>query len=93
MTHPVGQKRANAWGLYDVHGNVWEWCQDWYDKEYYAKSATDDPAGPPGGSDRVLRGGGWLDSKWDCRAADRRHGTGDRICDVGLRVALVPADK
>ena len=59
MPHAVGGKRPNAWGLYDMHGNLWEWCQDWYDKEYYANSPTDDPPGPSGGSDRVLRGGSW----------------------------------
>ncbi len=57
--HPVGEKKSNPWGLYDVYGNVGEWCQDWYDENYYAGSPMDDPTGPTTGSDRVKRGGSW----------------------------------
>ena len=70
-THPVGEKKPNAWGLYDMHGNVWEWCQDRYDDGYYAKSPMDDPTGPTGGSNRVLRGGSWYFPVWFCRSAFR----------------------
>ena len=58
-THPVGQKTPNAWGLYDMHGNVFEWCQDRFGDGYYATSPLDDPTGPTGGSLRVNRGGSW----------------------------------
>jgi len=59
-THPVAQKKPNAWGLYDTHGNVWEWCQDWQD-DYPARAVTD-PKGPLSGQHKVMRGGAWLDS-------------------------------
>ncbi|WP_344630112.1 formylglycine-generating enzyme family protein [Streptomyces glaucosporus] len=73
--HPVGGRRPNAWGLYDMLGNVWDWCWDVYDAEVY-------------GAYRVLRGGGWADEHWSCRASVRRrsHPT-FRIDDVGFRVA------
>jgi len=71
QTHPVGEKQANAWGLYDMHGNVWEWCQDWYDKDYYRNSPNTDPTGPSSGSVRVLRGGSWEDDARYTRATLR----------------------
>ncbi|MCG6957864.1 MAG: SUMF1/EgtB/PvdO family nonheme iron enzyme [Gemmatimonadetes bacterium] len=58
-THPAGQKQPNAWGLYDMHGNVWEWVQDRYGEDYYSVSPTNDPQGPDTGAARLLRGGGW----------------------------------
>jgi formylglycine-generating enzyme required for sulfatase activity len=76
--HEVALKQPNAWGLFDMLGNVWEWCWDFYDPEVY-------------GSYRVLRGGGWYDEPWSCRAGVRRrsHPT-FRIDDVGFRVARTP---
>ena len=87
--HPVGEKKPNAWGLYDMHGNLWEWCQDWYDG--YVKSLTDDPTGPKTGSFRVARGGGgWITGARNCCSAYRDHAApGDRNYGLGLRVSLV----
>ena len=90
-THPIGQKEPNAWGLYDMHGNVWGWVQDWYGERYYASSPGTDPKGPSSGSDRVSRGGGWYYNAQYCRSAFRYYFTpGYRFSDNGFRLALSP---
>lgn len=86
-THPVGQKLANPWGLHDVHGNVWEWVQDWYDPRYYANSPANDPQGPASGSQRVVRGGSWHSTGDGWRSAFRRAYEPDyRGISIGLRL-------
>jgi formylglycine-generating enzyme required for sulfatase activity len=90
-TTPVGKFPANAWGLHDMHGNVFQWCQDW-DGEY-PKSDVIDPKGPERGLDRVLRGGCWSARPEDCRSACRvRNGPGDRFSTFGLRVCFSADD-
>ncbi len=83
-THPVGQKQANTWGLYDMHGNVWEWCEAWLGN--YQATAVTDPSGPSAGASRVIRGGSWVNSARNARSAYcDRSPPGFRVDFLGFR--------
>jgi formylglycine-generating enzyme required for sulfatase activity/serine/threonine protein kinase len=88
-THRVGKKKPNAWGLYDMHGNAWEWCQDAFDPDYYQKSPRQDPPGGDG-RERVVRGGAYDTPALLCRCAMRSHNEpSQRYGEIGFRVLLV----
>jgi len=90
-THEVGQRKGNAWGLYDMHGNVWEWCQDWYHDSYSGAPADGSFWEIPAGNTRAIRGGYWSDGARGCRSSNRgRYNPDNKGYYIGFRVSRTP---
>ena len=93
-THSVGAKKANGWGLHDMHGNLMEWCADYYDPNYYLSTPAQDPKGPDRGGSRVARGGSWYNSEFHCRSAFRTAFLPDfRFYFIGFRIVVEVQDR
>jgi formylglycine-generating enzyme required for sulfatase activity len=90
-THPVGKKKPNAWGLYDMSGNVWEWVGDWHRSDFYKNSPTNDPKGANSGGIRVLRGGSWsINARYSRLSYRNVYDPGSRDINCGFRLVLLP---
>ncbi len=91
IPHPAGMRKPNAWGLYDMHGSQWEWCNDWYDSAYYRNNPPANPTGPDNGGLKVIRGGSWISNPEFCRADTREMYKPElNYYDIGIRLVCRP---